>query len=116
MFFFHHQSIRPKPRYGSFLYGLLIGAFAVLALYAPVVGLIGVGALLLVAGIIVEMNADRIWQESLKWQKKNRKKIPWWNRATPFFYTVNTYVLWPLIIILGIFCLVAGYKLVGIVH
>ena len=115
MFFFHHQSVTPKPRYGGFMYGLLVGAFAVLSLYYPIIGLIGVGALLLMAGIFVEMNADRVWKESLKWQKKNRKQVAWWNRPTPFFYALNIYVLWPLIILLGIFCLTAAYKLLGIV-
>jgi ABC-type antimicrobial peptide transport system permease subunit len=115
MFFFHHKTVAPKPRYGGFLYGLLILAFAVITLYAPVVGLIGVGSLLLLAGIFVEVNADRVWQESMKWQKKNRKNVPWWNRPTPFFYAVNIYVLWPLIILMGIFALVLAYRLVGLV-
>ena len=116
MFFFHHKTVKPKPRLGAVLYALLLVVFAILTFYLPIVGLLGMGSLLLLAGIIVEMNADRIWQESAKWQKKNRKSIPWWNRPTPFFYALNVYVLWPIIILMGITDFVLAYKLAGIVH
>jgi hypothetical protein len=116
MLFFHHKAAPPKPNYGTMLYAGLILIFAIMTQYIPVVGLVGLGSLLILAGIIVEMNATRIWADSQKWGKKYRKKLPWWNRPTSFFYAVNTYVLWPLIIVMGVFALVLAYELVGIVH
>ena len=112
MFFFHHKSVMPKPRYVGWLYGLLILIFAVITQYSVVVGLVGLGSLLLVAGIFVEMNADRIWDESKKWAKQNRKSIPWWNRPTHSYYVLNRFVLWPLVIVIGIAALVIAYKLI----
>jgi ABC-type antimicrobial peptide transport system permease subunit len=116
MFFLHHQSATPKVRYGSLLYASLVAIFAIVAFYYPVVGLTGVGSLLFFAGVFVEMNADSVWRESQKWHKKNRKHVPWWNRPTAFFYTTNVYILWPLIILMGIVCLVVAYYLAGVLH
>jgi hypothetical protein len=116
MLFFHHKSAPPKPRYGVLLYAALVFAFAIVSRYSPVFGLVGLGSLLIIAGIVVEMNSTRIWAESLKWHKKNRKNVPWWNRPTPLFYAINTYVLWPLVIVMGVFAFVLAYKLAGIVH
>lgn len=116
MFFLHHKTTKPKLRWSAVLYAVLVVVFSLLTFYIPILGLVGTGSLLVLAGIIVEMNADRVWQESTKWHKKNRKNVPWWNRPTPFFYALNVYVLWPLIILMGITDFVLAYKLVGIVH
>ena len=116
MILFHHKSATPKPHYGAVLYAILILAFVIVTQYSTVVGFVGLGSLLVLAGIVVEMNSGRIWEESQKRHKKNRKHVPWWNRPTPFFYAVNTYVIWPLVIVLGVFALVLAYELAGIIN
>ena len=112
MFLFRHQSVKPSPR--PFVWAGLILVFAsALATYSmPVIGLGVLGALLLIAGISVEMNADRIWAESQKFMKKNHKNVPWYNRPSPFFHIFNTYVLWPFVMLLGLTCLVLAYRLI----
>jgi hypothetical protein len=112
MILFQHQSVKPTPR--PLVWGgvLLLFFSAALTYVAPVVGLGLLGALLLIAGISVEMNADQIWAESLKFVKKNHKNIPWYNRPNQFFHIFNTYVLWPFVMLLGLTCLVLAYRLI----
>ena len=112
MFFFHHKSATPKPRFIAWVYGLFILIFAFVSLHSIVVGLVGLGSLLILAGVFVELNADRIWAESKKWAKQNRKSIPWWNRPTHLYYVLNTFVLWPLVILIGIVSLTVAYQLI----
>lgn len=95
---------------------VLLVAAQLVMMYSSVLGLIGIGSVLLISGIFYEMNADAVWKESIKRSKKNKKNTKWWNKPTYGFYLFNVFVLWPFIILLGIFSLVTAYTLLGIMN
>lgn len=111
MIFFHPQTKTPQPRLGGWAFALLVAVFALLVPYRLVIGLSGLGVLSILIAVLVELNAPRVWAESLKWQKKSRKRLPWYHRPTTFYYNLNTYVLWPVVFILGVTLLVMAYRI-----
>jgi hypothetical protein len=110
MILFHHKTKSIQPRFAAWLFVALIIAFAVTAQYQVVVGLTGLGVTLLIAGVLLEINSPKIWADSLQWRKKN-KKGPWYSRPNEFLYKIHIWVLWPLVIILGIAAIKAAYYL-----
>ena len=107
--FMRHRTPAPRFAPGLFL-GLLI-AFTLLGQDKPVVGLTGIGATLVAAGALVELNRQRIWDEYRKSYRKAKGLAGLWSKPDPLYYTLNVVFLWPLIIVLGIVCLWAAYAL-----
>lgn len=110
MILFHHKSKTLKPQFAAWLYILLIFAFAIVIQYQVIVGLTGLGVTLLIAGVLLELNSPNVWAESLQWRKKNKNRA-WYTRPNEFLYQVHIWLLWPLVILLGIAALVAAYSL-----
>ena len=110
MIFFHHKSKNLKPQFAPWLYLALILVFATIVQYQVIVGLTGLGVTLLIAGVILELNSPNIWADSLQWRKKNKNRA-WYACPNEFLYQVHIWLLWPLIILLGITALAAAYSL-----
>ena len=110
MILFHHKSKSLQPNFAAWLYVLLIAVFAVVAQYEVIVGLTGLGVTLLIVGVLLELNSPKVWADSLAWRKKN-KNGPWYSRPNELLYKIHIWVLWPLVIILGIGAIKAAYLL-----
>ncbi len=98
----------PPPRFAPGLFLLLLAIFALLGQGRPVFGLVGIGTTLLVAGALVEVNRDRIWELYLKNHKKSKGEA-FWRRPDPVYYNINVYFLWPFTMFLGLICLWVAY-------
>jgi hypothetical protein len=107
---FFHPKV-PAPRFAPGLFLALLAVFAILGQDKPVVGLVGLGTTMLVAGILVILNRKRIWETYRKQYKKTRGLALWLTGPAEIWYTVNVWVLWPSIVLLGVFCLYAAYSL-----
>jgi len=107
--FRRHRSAQPHYAQGVFL-GLLL-FFVVAAQLKPVFGLIGVGLLAIFAAGVVELNSQRIWKDYRSAYKKQRRFTGLWHEPKQLYYQLNIYVLWPLVALLGVLCLLAGYSL-----
>ncbi len=110
MILFHHKSKTPKPRFAAWFFIALIAAFCIVTSYQITIGLTGLGVTLLIAGVLLELNSPRIWAESLQWRKKNKNR-PWYTRPNELLYKIHIWILWPLVILLGIGALKAAYFL-----
>jgi hypothetical protein len=110
MILFHHKSKQLKPQFAAWLYLALIFIFATLIQYQIIVGLTGLGVTLLIAGVLLELNSPNVWADSLQWRKKNKKRV-WYARPNEFLYQVHIWLLWPLVILLGLAALAAAYSL-----
>lgn len=108
--FTRHKTPAPKFAPGLFL-GLIV-VFAFLGQIKPLFGLVGLGTTLLVAGVLVELNRQRIWDDYRKNYKKNKRNASTWTQPNQVYYTINVAFLWPFIIFLGVVCLWAAYVLV----
>jgi hypothetical protein len=105
---------RHKVPEARFLPGLFLGLllfFVILGQSKPVVGLVGLGTVLLVAGALVEFNRTRIWENYKKTYKKNKKLAGFWNQPSDVYYMINVVLLWPFIMFIGFVCLWASYVL-----
>ena len=104
---------RPKAadptKYVLWVIVVLALMFAVLAETSPVVGLAGVGTLLILMGIIVELNSRRIWADYVKMTKK--RGLSFWTRPNKVYYNINVYILWPFTIFLGVTAVWTAYLL-----
>jgi hypothetical protein len=107
-FFMRHKT--PEPRFAPGLFVGLIASFTAIGITKPLIGLVGLGTTLLVTGVLVELNRQRIWETYRKGYKK-RKAGNMWTRPNEIYYSINVIILWPLIILLGILCLMASYIL-----
>lgn len=101
----------PAPRYAPGLFLGLVVAFGVLGQTKPVVGLAGLGTVLIVTGVLIELNRVRIWDNYRKTYKKQKGLANIWNKPSPIYYTINVAFLWPFIVFLGVVCLYAAYML-----
>lgn len=101
----------PQPQFAPGLFVGLLVAFSLLGQTKPIVGLVGLGTTLLVTGVLVELNRQRIWDNYLKVFRKQKGLKSLWTRPSEVYYTINVVFLWPFIIFLGILCLWAAYVL-----
>jgi hypothetical protein len=99
----------PQPRFAPGLFVGLIIAFTILGQVKPVVGLVGLGTTLIVTGVLVELNRQRIWDDYRKSFRKQRKVASLWTKPNPVYYTINVMFLWPFIIFLGLVSLWVAY-------
>lgn len=111
---FSHLLMRhktPAPRFAPGLFIALVALFGSMGKTRPIVALAGVGTVLIVAGILVELNRARIWESYLKTHKKKRGAKSLWTKPSHVYYTINVLFLWPFIIFLGLVCIWAAYAL-----
>ena len=101
----------PQPRFAPALFLMLIALFVVLGDSKPVYGLMGIGTTVLIAGLLVELNRDRIWDTYRKTYKKERGLKGMWTEPNRIYYNLNVYFLWPFVMFLGATCLWAAYWL-----
>ena len=106
-----HRHTSPAPRFAPGLFIALIVAFTLLGQTKPLVGLAGLGTTLLVTGVLIELNRDRIWENYKASYKRRRGGKSVWNKPNTVYYTINVVFMWPFIIFLGIMCLWAAYLL-----
>lgn len=106
---FDHRA--PAPKFAPWLFVGLIFAFCVVGQSRPLLGMVGLGTTLLIAGTLVELNRERIWEMYLKSYKKRPKPKSLWTKPNPIYYTLNVVFVWPFVIILGVACLWAAYVL-----
>lgn len=98
-----------SPRFARWAFLDLILLFAVIYWFDPKVGLAGLGALLMLAAILIEANKDYIWQEykaGFKKLKKAQRSV--WNEPKDIYYQVNVYFLWPLVFLVGLYAVWAA--------
>lgn len=101
----------PAPRFAPGLFLVLLAVFMLLGQNKPVYGLSGIGVTLVIAGILVEFNRDRIWESYKKTYRKQKGIAGMWTKPDPIYYNLNVYFLWPFIVLLGAICLWAAYML-----
>jgi hypothetical protein len=107
--FFHHK--QPRPKFGGWAFLILVGVFAWYAQIHPVFGLTGLGTVLVVATILVELNRKLIWENYRKLYKQRKSMRSIWLEPHPFVYELNVRVLMPILGLLGVWCLWAAYLL-----
>ena len=110
MILFHHKSKSLKPKFEAWLCIGLIAAFALIIQYRVIVGLTGLGVTLIVTGFLLELSSPKIWVDSLQWRKKNKNRA-WYARPNEFLYHIHIWLLWPLMILLGLAAVKAAYYL-----
>ena len=101
----------PPPRFAPALFLTLLAVFVLLGNTKPVVGLVGIGATVIVAAVLIELNRDRIWDTYRKTYKKERGLKGKWTEPNVIYYNLNVYLLWPFVLFLGLLCLYAAYIL-----
>ena len=110
MFFFRRSM--PQPR---FALGLLLGlvvAFMILLRERPILGLSGLGTVAIIAAGLVEANHSRIWEAyRQQYKKRSKRDQSVWTRPSEAYYRMNVIVLWPLVAILGVWCLWLAYTM-----
>jgi len=107
--FTHHKT--PKPRFAPGLFLGFLVAFVLLGQTKPVFGLVGLGTTLIVTGVLVELNRQRIWDDYVKAYRKRKGLKGILTKPNEIYYTINVLFLWPLIIFLGFICLWSAYLL-----
>lgn len=107
--FMRHKT--PEPRFAPGLFVALVALFGSMGQTRPVVALAGVGTVLLLSGVLVELNRVRIWEGYLKTYKKKRGIKSFWTKPSHMYYTINVLFLWPFIMFIGLVCIWAAYSL-----
>jgi UDP-N-acetylmuramyl pentapeptide phosphotransferase/UDP-N-acetylglucosamine-1-phosphate transferase len=106
-----HRKKSPKPRFAPGLFLGFLLAFVMLGQTKPVVGLVGIGTTLIVTGVLVILNRQRIWDDYVKLYRKRKGLQGMWTKPNEIYYTINVLFLWPFIIFLGFISLWAAYLL-----
>ncbi len=106
-----HRHKTPEPQFGQWLFLVLIFVFVIITQVKTVVGLAGLGATLVIGATLIELNATRIWETYRKSYKKSKGLKGPWSEPKPLYYTLNVYVLWPVVGLLGVASLWAAYYL-----
>jgi hypothetical protein len=101
----------PQPRFAPGLFIFLLAVFMLLGESKPIVGLVGIGTTVVVAGALVELNRVRIWEGYRKSYRKQKGLKGIWTEPNMLYYTINVSILWPVVILLGVLCLYAAYVL-----
>lgn len=100
----------PKARFAGWAFVDLVILFAALSLVAPAAGLAGLGAVLILAALMVEANHDMIWQNYKKNHKKSKDPLTEaLNRPKEIYNTLNVYLVWPLVFLLGLMAVYSAY-------
>jgi hypothetical protein len=89
----------------------LLSVFVILGQSKPLIGLVGIGVTVILAGVLVELNRERIWDTYRKSYKKVKGLKGLWVEPNRVYYNLNVYFLWPFVLFLGILCLYAAYVL-----
>ena len=99
--FFHPKS---KPaNFASWTFAILVISFAWLSLSRPAVGLSGLGTVLILAAILIELNRETIWQGYLKGYKKSKDPLTEaLRKPRQIYYSLNVYLVWPLFFLIGL--------------
>jgi hypothetical protein len=97
------------PRFAAGLFVGLFALFALMAWFRPAAGLAGLGTVVVLGAVLIELNARRIWDEYRKSYKKTKGSVAWWHEPRQVYYTINVVIVWPLIAILGVLCLWTSY-------
>ncbi len=108
---FTHRKKTPKPRFAPGIFLGFLLAFVLLGQTKPIVGLVGIGTTLVITGVLVVLNRQRIWDDYVKAYKKRRGVKGIWTKPNDVYYTINVLFLWPFIIFLGLVSLLAAYVL-----
>lgn len=89
---------------------VFVGWFALLTYQRNLFGTLGLGALLLVAGIWMLATAQTTWNNYVRWYNHapTNKKTEW-NRPRRRYYYLNVVVVAPVLIALGIATLYLAY-------
>lgn len=90
---------------------LMIIIFTILAQSELSSGLLGLGIILIALGTLIEVKSKQIWQNSLRWQNQTKTKLPWYHRPSMVYYRLNVWVLWPVIIVLGLAAILTALAL-----
>jgi len=101
----------PPPRFAPGVFLALLAMFVLLGNAKPAYGLLGIGTTVVIGGLLVELNRDRIWETYLKTYKKQKGLRGVWSRPNRLYYNLNVYFLWPFVMFLGAVCLWAAYAL-----
>lgn len=101
----------PPPRFAPGLFLGLLVVFVLLGQSKPIVGLVGIGTVLIIAAVMIEVNRQRIWDDYKKNYRKKAGTSGLWTKPNHVYYTLNVAVLWPVILLLGVVCLYAAYML-----
>jgi len=88
-----------------------LSLFVLLGETKPVVGLVGIGATVIIAGAMIELARDSIWDNYRKSYKKQKGLKGLWVEPNRVYYNLNVWFLWPFVIFLGFLCLYAAYVL-----
>lgn len=102
---FFHRHKTPEARFAPGLFLALVLICVILTRYQPAAGFSGLGVTLIIAAVLVEVNAARIWANYRKIYKKNKGIRGFWREPKQIYYDLNVWVLWPLVGLLGAACL-----------
>jgi len=104
--------LKPKrpARFAVWAFVDLFALFAALSVYKPVVGITGLGAVLILASILIEANKEMIWEGYKQVYKKS--SLEWRNQLSEpkeIYYKLNVYVIWPMMFFLGLLAILAAF-------
>lgn len=100
----------PAARFAGWAFVDLIILFSAISLYRPAAGLAGLGAVLVLASILVEANREMIWQGYKKSYKKTKDPMhEIWHKPREIYNQLNVYLVWPLFFLLGLVSIYAAY-------
>jgi thiosulfate reductase cytochrome b subunit len=101
---FFHQT--HPARFAGWAFLALLVLFAGILNDKPAIGFTGIGSVLVLSSLLVLANRDRIWDV----YKKTRHKSLW-TKPSRLYYTLNVYVVWPIMLLLGLGAITAAYYL-----
>lgn len=110
--FFIHKHRKPQARLAGWAFVDSVLLFAAIAYFKPAVGLAGLGAVMILASVVVEANHYRIWEDYKKTYKKSKDPVrEFWAAPRQSYYRANIYFVWPLVFILGLVAVYTSYSL-----
>jgi hypothetical protein len=107
---FFHRNQKRSAKFVQWAFLDLVVVFAAIGVYKPAVGLAGIGAVLILASLIVLANKNYIWEGYKKnYKKSSNALVERLSRPTELARQLNVYVVWPLIFVLGLLAIYAAY-------
>ena len=105
------QRHHPSARFASWSFICLLILFVAIWTQKPAVGLAGIGAVLVMGSMLVLANSRLIWEQYKKSYKKSKNSIApeSWSKPNSLYYRLNVYVVWPLVLVLGLVAIWAAY-------
>ena len=107
--FVKHKKADPRLVPAAFV--ALLALFVIIGESKPVMGLIGIGATVILAGTLVEIMRESIWETYRGSYKKQKGFKGMWVEPNKIYYNINVWFLWPFVIFMGVLCLYAAYIL-----